>query len=85
MNDEWIIVMKVMMMNLFHNFHDNQDLNYDYRLFLVDNNAYNIRYLEEYEEFYMFEIQVMKYQLENLKIIKTNSSKKEQKLTSIRM
>jgi hypothetical protein len=53
----------MMMMNLFHNFHDNQDQNYDYLLFHVDNNEYNVRYLVEHEEFYMFEIPVMNYQL----------------------
>jgi hypothetical protein len=61
MNDVLTFVMKVMMMNLFHNFHDIHDQNYDYRLFLVDNNSHNIDYLEVYEEFYMFEIQVMMY------------------------
>ena len=52
-----------MMMSLSHNFHDNHDQNCDCQLFLVDNSVNNVHSLEEHEEFYMYEIRMMKYRL----------------------
>lgn len=56
-----------MMLNLFHNFRDNRDLNFDYRFFLEANNDEKSRFHWERGEFYTFENPVTMNQLDEEK------------------